>query len=544
MTVASETRRELERRLERLTDELRRSTDRYRTLLAERERAEEGLSVDAKRLSGQAEAFRAAVDGASLEHSLGILARLVREETAGAARTAFYVADRDVAQLHPVVRAGDMPDSYTAQVDGFLIGLDSLACGLATATGHPVLTRDVLDEPLWEPWARLAREYDVRGCWSFPIETRDRRPIGTLALYFREPREPGPQELSLAAMVTQAAAIIISRHTEAEERARAERALRASEERHRSLFGSMDEGFVLCEVTGGAGGRPVDIRCVDANPAAVRMIGVELVGRTMHELDLDVGRRWAEVFARVARTGVGERHELAIQRLDAVYTAYVFRSAGRVAAIYQDVTERVRAEERLMLLVRELSHRVKNTLATVQSVASQTLRGSPDPARFVETFQARLQALSRAHTVLTRRSWDSADIADIVREHLELDGGDERFSIEGPGALLTPDSGVALALVLHELGTNARKYGSLSTAAGRVRVAWTRSGAEPAIELCWTESGGPAVAVPARRGFGVTLIEKSLRGVGGSARLCFEPAGLRCTIRLPLVRSARTRPGG
>ena len=165
-----------------------------------------------------------------------------------------------------------------------------------------------------------------------------------------------------------------------------------------------------------------------------------------------------------------------------------------------------------MLLVRELNHRVKNTLATVQSIANQTLRGTPDPAQFIEKFQARLQALSRAHTSLTQRSWESADIIDLVRDQLALDGDSERVSIIGPRAFLTPQSAVALALVLHELGTNARKYGSLSSTAGRVDVQWTTINAEPAIHLQWTESGGPSVQVPARRGFGITLIEKSLGG--------------------------------
>src|SRR5215471_12890604 len=344
-------------------------------------------------------------EDAPLRHSLGILARIVTEETAGAARTAFYIADPGVSTLHPLQFEGGMPESYTKQVDGFLIGEDSLACGLATTTGHPVVTRDVLEEPRWKPWVHLAQAYDFRGCWSFPIETRDRRPIGTLAMYFREPRDAAPQDLALAAVVTQAAAIIISRHTEAEERARAEQALRDSEEKYRSLFNLMDEGFVLCDIIFDDDDHPVDIRYVDANPAAVRMMGVELVGKTTRELDLNFEPHWFEIFGRVAKTGVGERHELTATPLSAVYNVYVFTTGApdqrRIAAIYQDVTDRKRADERQLLLVRELNHRVKNTLATVQSIANQTLRGAPDPAQFVEKFQARLQALSRAHTLLT-----------------------------------------------------------------------------------------------------------------------------------------------
>jgi two-component sensor histidine kinase len=482
------------------------------------------------------------VNGAPLQHSLGILARIVTEETAGAARTAFYIADRDLTSLRPISRAGDMPESYTKKVDGFPIGHESLACGLATASGHPVLTRDVFEEPLWKPWLHLAEEYEFRGCWSFPIETRDRWPIGTFAMYFREAREAAPHDLALAAVVTQAAGIIISRHTEAEERNRAEEALRESEEKYRSLFNSMDEGVILCDVIFDDADQPIDIRYVEANPAANRMAGVELVGKTMRGLGPNFEPHWFEIFGRVAKTGVGERHELTATPLNAFYNVYVFKAGTpdqrRVAAIYQDVTDRKQSDDRRLLLLKELNHRVKNTLATIQSIANQTLRGTPDPAQFVEKFQARLEALSRAHTLLTRRSWESADITDLVRNQLALDGDSGRFSIIGPRASLTPQSAVAVALVLHELGTNAHKYGSLSSPSGCVAVEWTTANADQVLHLEWTESGGPAIHVPEKRGFGTTLIEKSLGGVGGSAHLRFEKSGLRCRISLPLAENA------
>jgi len=539
----AESRQELERRIEERTRELRQSEETFRALSTGRQRAEEALSINVQRLNGQKEAFQAAVDGAPLQRSLRILARMVTEETAGAARTAFYIANRDVAWLHPIPGAGDMPESYTKQVDRFPIGHESLACGLATAAARPILTRDVFEEPRWKPWVHLAKEFTFRGCWSFPIETRDRRPIGTFAMYFREPREAPPQDLALAEAVTQAAAIIISRHTEVEERSRAEQALRDSEEKYRSLFTLMDDGFVLCDIIVDDDDQPVDIRYVDANPAAVRMMGAELVRKTTRELDLKFEPHWFEIFGRVAKTGVGERHELTATPLNAVYNVYVFTTGApdqhRVAAIYQDVTDHKRADERRLLLMRELNHRVKNTLATVQSIANQTLRGTADPAQFVEKFQARLQALSRAHTLLMRRSWESTDVVDLVRDQLALDGDNERFSIIGPRAFLTPQSAVALALVLHELGTNAHKYGSLSSPAGRVRVQWTTTKADPVLDLQWTESGGPTVHMPERRGFGTALIEKSLSGVGGSARIRFETSGLRCSIRLPLAADGR-----
>src|SRR5262245_24255511 len=156
------------------------------------------------------------------------------------------------------------------------------------------------------------------------------------------------------------------------------------------------------------------------------------------ELGLNFEPRWFEIFGRVARTGVGERHELTATRPSAVYDVYVFTPGApddlRVAAVYQDVSDRKRADERQQLLMRELNHRVKNTLATVQSLANQTLRGSADHAQFSEKFSARLQALSRAHALLTRRNWQSADITDVVRDQLALDGESDRVTLIGPRA--------------------------------------------------------------------------------------------------------------
>jgi two-component sensor histidine kinase len=203
--------------------------------------------------------------------------------------------------------------------------------------------------------------------------------------------------------------------------------------------------------------------------------------------------------------------------------------------VIRDETERKRSEERQSLLMAELNHRVKNTLATVQSMASQTLRGSTDPQQFVEKFRARLQALSRAHNLLTQRSWESADINDLVHEQLTLGGDIDRIIVNGPPALLTAQSAVALSLVLHELGTNARKYGALAAPTGRLDINWRIGTPEPMLLIDWAERGGPPVALSQKRGFGTTLIEKSLWGVGGSAELQFNTGGLHCAIHVPLL---------
>ncbi|HMP62770.1 MAG TPA: sensor histidine kinase, partial [Phenylobacterium sp.] len=200
-----------------------------------------------------------------------------------------------------------------------------------------------------------------------------------------------------------------------------------------------------------------------------------------------------------------------------------------------DVTDRVQAEEQQKLLLDELNHRVKNTLATVQAIAAQTLRTQPEPAAFKAAFEARLLALSATHDLLTQSVWRGAQLIDVLNQELSPHGTD-RYRISGPRVELAPGEALTLGLVFHELATNAAKYGALSTT-GCVRVNWrleTREGV-PRLELIWTEEGGPVVAQPSRQGFGSRLIERTLQGdIGGSAELTFAPAGLVCRLSVPL----------
>jgi two-component sensor histidine kinase len=177
-------------------------------------------------LAAQKEAFQSAINGAPLEASLGVLIRAAVEQWGSDVRCAFYIADAGCVELHHVT---GMAESYAECVDGFKIGPDSLACGLAVYTGQPVVTADVTKEPGWTAWLWLANRYRFRGCWSFPIETVAGKVVGTFAIYFESPREATPRDYAWAAVVTRTAAIIISRNQEAEERARAVEALRASE---------------------------------------------------------------------------------------------------------------------------------------------------------------------------------------------------------------------------------------------------------------------------------------------------------------------------
>ena len=199
-----------------------------------------------------------------------------------------------------------------------------------------------------------------------------------------------------------------------------------------------------------------------------------------------------------------------------------------------------RGAEHQRLLINELNHRVKNTLATVQSISAQTLRTADNKEEAREALEMRLLALSRAHDVLTRESWEGADLVEVISRALEPYQvlGERRFTIKGPPVRLTPRMSLALAMALHELATNAVKYGALSNKAGTVEVSWTtqNGAAPPRLSLRWSESGGPPVVAPRRRGFGSRLIERSLaQDLDGQVEIAFPPTGVVCTVDAPVA---------
>ena len=211
----------------------------------------------------------------------------------------------------------------------------------------------------------------------------------------------------------------------------------------------------------------------------------------------------------------------------------------RLTGTLLDITERKRWERQQRLLLAELSHRVKNTLAVVQSIASQTLRLSSSPEAFVKSFKGRLQAVSAAHGLLTQHRWESASLKTVVRQSLRSLAGPEREAVTVRGAelMLSPRQTLGLTMVLHELATNATKYGALSKSSGRVDVQWVleREVQDSArLRLEWRERGGPPVDKPRREGFGMKLINRTVSyDLEGSVSLNFRPEGLECELVIP-----------
>ena len=204
-----------------------------------------------------------------------------------------------------------------------------------------------------------------------------------------------------------------------------------------------------------------------------------------------------------------------------------------------DVTERKASEDHLRLLMRELTHRSKNLLAVIQSIARQTARHSGSIESFLDQFGARTQALATSHDLLVQESWYGASLSELVRLQLGhyLNHRAPDITMEGPSIALKPEAAQSLGLALHELATNAAKYGALSTPSGRVAIEWRRlSPTEGSgLELIWTERGGPTVNAPTRRGFGSLVIEQNLaRSLNADVELTFAPEGLRCRARVPL----------
>jgi PAS domain S-box-containing protein len=203
--------------------------------------------------------------------------------------------------------------------------------------------------------------------------------------------------------------------------------------------------------------------------------------------------------------------------------------------IARDITQRKEADRLQRTLMRELSHRLQNTLATVLAIARQTFRGAEGDSAAFHSFESRLLALSKGHDLLTRAAWDRAELADVVAQPVAAYGG-ERFTIDGPALQLAPKPALALTLALHELATNAAKYGALSVPSGQVAITWDIQRADPPhFVLRWQERGGPPVSPPARTGFGSRLVEGVLPAeLKGEVRMAYDPAGVTCEIVAPL----------
>lgn len=316
--------------------------------MTQHKKAEIVLRENESWINGQKEAFQAAMNGQPLSASLGALVRTVILQTKNEARAAFYMVPPNGEGLHLI--AG-MSDEYASDVNGFKVGPESLACGLAMHTGDPVITPDVELDERWVPWRSLARDHGYRACWSFPVRTLGGPIVGTFAMYFAQPREPRSRELELAGIITHAAAIIISRNTELTERAQAEAALRQTEEQFRAIVNQATAG--ICQTR-------LDGRLTLVNKKMCEMLGYtkdELIEKTIWQLTHpDDMVEYQKMFARLEKIAEPFDMEKRLVRKDRetiwvnVSVAPIKDVSGKpesAAAVIIDITERKQAEKAL-----------------------------------------------------------------------------------------------------------------------------------------------------------------------------------------------------
>src|ERR1700730_376398 len=554
--------------------------------------------------------------------------------------------------------APTLPETYNQAIDGIRIGPNVGSCGTAAYERRPVFVSDIASDPRWTDFKDLAARHGLGACCSTPLLSSQGELLGTLAMYYREPHDPGVHERELIGRATHLAAIVI-------ERKRAEGALRQSRENLSAALAASDTGtFRWNLATGEFSEFDENLKClfgfapdravllkqdfldvvppddlprlipaVDAscrqgadfameyrvilpdgkirwlydrakivrNPAGVPtdMVGActditerkqaeqalaarerefrtladnmsqfawmtdatgwiywynqrwfDYTGTTLQEME---GWGWQKVHHpdhvdRVVQkirhsfdTGEPWEDTFPLRSKEGEYRWFLSRALpirdehGRIQHWFgtnTDITQRLKAERQRTILVNELNHRVKNTLATVQAIAAQTLRSANVDPSVQETFESRLVALSNAHSILTEESWETAEIHAVMARTLEPHAGPERLTLHGPSIKLSPKAALAIAMGMHELATNAVKYGALSNGTGQVAVTWRVDGPKPGtLHLQWKERGGPIVTPPSRKGFGSRLIERNLvHDLNGKAKIDYQLEGFVCTI--------------
>lgn len=415
------------------------------------------------------------------------------------------------------------------RVDDF--ALDALR---ACATGKAFVVPDSTDPSIGAVERAAYEKLGIRSAAGVPI-IKNAQPRVVLALLHGKARAWARDDLAIIEETAE-------RVWAAVERAHADTALARSAEQYRALFETMDEACCIVEKCDDAT-PAVDFRWIECNAAFVALTGwSDLTGKSVRGSFTEDAAAVIDTLAKVLRIGKAVNFERPVCDSGWILKGHAFRFGGhvpaQVAVLFQDVTEHRAAERRQNFLTNELNHRVKNNLAIVQAVAAQTFQGAACKARLT-TFEARLMALATVHDVLTGEKWNGAEVGEITRSALAIwaSGADPRIRIRGEPLRLRSTAALALAMALHELATNASKYGALSRPHGRIDIRWeVTSGPHRFFRMSWQERGGPSVRRPSRRGFGSWLIETGLaRDLGGKVELAFEAKGVRCNVVAPLA---------
>ena len=403
---------------------------------------------------------------------------------------------------------------------------------------QPIFVSDI-DDTSEADWIKeTIRNEGICALGFIPL-VADGEVVGKFMTYYPDRRSFTASEIELAVTIARQVGFSLERARADARRRAAENDLRESEQRFRVMSENAPVMIWMSDKDG---------HCLHLNRMLREFWGVSEEGiasfnwaQTTHPEDMpEVGRAIGEAMAERRLCTIVGRYRSA---LDGAYHVLQTHAQPRLSAsgellgmigVNIDISERQRADAQRELLLAELNHRVKNTLAVVQAMANQTFRGVAREPR--QAFENRLMALAAAHNLLTASNWENAALSDIARDALHAgDAYKGRVDIAGPRVLLPPREALALAMAFHELTTNAVKYGALSNDKGRVSLAWSRADGDSRLLLIdWKESGGPAVEPPSRRGFGSVLLERSLKeDLRGKVELSYRPAGLSCAIELP-----------
>ena len=328
------------------------------------------------------------------------------------------------------------------------------------------------------------------------------------------------------------------------ERKRAEAALQASEREFRTLADSIPQLIWMAKANG---------KIFWFNSHWYDYAGVASGETTELDwqaiLDPTVGGEARRQWAQSLKAGTALEIELPLRGKDGQYRPFLTRviplrdadpTVYRWIGTHIDISEQKRREEHIRFIIDELSHRTKNLLAVVMAVANQTARHSGDVTQYQARFTERLTALAHCHDLLVRDSWQGASFSDLVSAQLKpfREAKGERISATGPPIILKPDAVQNLGLALHELATNASKYGALSSPCGTVSIQWQLNEAADSVCMHWREKDGPRVVPPQRRGFGYVVIEQIVpRALNGNSTLDFSPAGVNWTFEFPATLS-------
>lgn len=424
------------------------------------------------------------------------------------------------------------------------IGLSFCAHALADAAGGVMVVENTLDDPRFMQNPLVTGERHLRFYAGAPIAVYGQR-IGTLCVLDYEPRHrPSDEQLGHLEELAGLAASLFALKDGLRKGALAEAALVREEMRH-----------VLALNAGSIASWVWDLRTgmLECDQLMTRMFDLPPGSRISAQAMFDAidPRDIKQMRAKLSEALESGEDYAGEFRVKGIRPARWLASRGRVVerdadgkpllvfGVNFDVSEHKHSEERQRNLLRELNHRVKNTLATVQALASQTVRHSSEPSEFLPAFSGRLQALGAAHGLLSDLEWRGITLPDLIDKQVMpfVQPGDPRIELSGAEVLLSPDQALALGLILHELGSNATKYGALSVPDGGVDLSWSvdASTERRRLTIIWREHDGPPVEPPTRRGFGTILIQRSLGKIlSGKVSHEFRPEGVYAELSLEL----------